>query len=138
MSKQHDFADASASDDKKDFYESSRTDSGFISGELSEEISEEIIDSGVIEDHKKHNITDTIPEEEDEKKAVPMLLDSGVCLTESFSKISIKEKQAGLNDLNNPRNKPQPLVDSIKPNKNKASDDIPWRAYYEQDEEGDT
>nr|WMZ41591.1 cactus protein [Altica viridicyanea] len=128
MSQQQNFPDASASDDKKGVYESSTVDSGFISGEISEEIS----DSGPIDDYKKD-----IPHEDD-KKVEPMLLDSGVCLSESFSKISIKEKELGLNDLNNPK-KVQAIAESVvKPSKTKPSEDIPWRTYYEQDEEGDT
>ncbi|XP_072380098.1 NF-kappa-B inhibitor cactus [Diabrotica undecimpunctata] len=130
-------ASAHEHEDKKAiYYESSKTDSGFISGE----ISEEILDSGLIEDVDKPLNTTASFTEEEEKKVEPMLLDSGVCLTESFSKISIKEIESGVNDLNNPK-KPTALVapvDSFTKKQVKPVEAIPWKIYYEQDEEGDT
>ncbi|KAJ8948208.1 hypothetical protein NQ318_010484 [Aromia moschata] len=121
-------------DDKCGLYESSRTDSGFISsgnllvsGEIvSEEIQPVPLDSGIIEDKKDQDY---------------MHLDSGVCLSESFSNLNIK---SGLNDLNSPKVKQTPVESyvrsetKIKPVPVKASEDIPWKIYYEQDEDGDT
>ncbi|CAG9861953.1 unnamed protein product [Phyllotreta striolata] len=126
-------------DDKKGVCESSRTDSGFISGEISEEIT----DSGAsFDEHQVHDRPAAIPEErpdDEEKPHEPMILDSGVCLSDSFSKIVIKERRPqGLNDLNSPRTKSQTPVDSVRPSKIKPSAEVPWKAYYEQDEEGDT
>lgn len=137
-------------EDKCGLYGSSRTDSGFISGEI---ISEELVDSGIIEEKKKVEsslpVTDSgvIDEEEedriqgDPKKATSMLLDSGVCLSENFSKICISQ---GLNDLDAP--KKTLLVDSAaslsgkfkSQQSTKEEDDIPWKIYYEQNEDGDT
>lgn len=120
-------------DDKCGLYESSRTDSGFISsgnllvsGEIvSEEIQPEPVDSGIIEDKKDQDY---------------MRLDSGVCLSESFSNLNIK---SGLNDLNSPKIKQTPVESFLRsdPKINKqpvGKDDIPWKIYYEQDEDGDT
>lgn len=128
-------------DDKCGLYESSRTDSGFISsGNLlvsGEIVSEEIqpasgssrpLDSGIIEDRK-------------EKDPDYMRLDSGVCLSESFSNLNIKQ---GFNDLNCPKIKQTPVESYTRSDLQKqapvgkASDDIPWKIYYEQDDDGDT
>ncbi|CAH1155834.1 unnamed protein product [Phaedon cochleariae] len=115
--------------DKCELYESSRTDSGFLSGEISEEIT----DSGIIEEKPLNtdfcNLDSGIIDEEKKVTTEPMLLDSGVCLTESFSKISIEE--SGLNNLNSPKKVAAPV-------ECKKNDEIPWKIYYEQDEEGDT
>lgn len=141
MSKQQNttnFPDASGKltdEDKCGLYESSRTDSGFISsgnllvsGEIvSEEIQSES-DSGIIKDKQEPDY---------------MRLDSGVCLSESFSNLKI---QQGLNDLNCPKVKSQAPVESyvISDSKikqapvNKIPDDIPWKIYYDQDDDGDT
>lgn len=136
-------------EDKCGLYSSSRTDSGFISSEI---ISEEFADSGVVEEKKK--VCSNKPfidsgvineEEEDDLKSDPkepqMLLDSGVYLSETLSKICISQ---GLNNLDTPL-KPQ-LVDSsahlsveFKPKQStKEVTDIPWKIYYEQNEDGDT
>lgn len=140
-------------EDKSELYDSSRTDSGFISSEI---ISEELTDSGILEDKKKvrspplHSqaITDSgiIEEEEqdhsiqgDQKKSTSMLLDSGVCLSENFSKLSISQ---GFNDLDDP--KKAQLVDSTASLSGQPRQpsievgDIPWKIYYEQNEDGDT
>lgn len=134
-------------EDKCDLYSSSKIDSGFISGELP---SEEFADSGVIEEKKKvDSIIDSgvIDEEEDslqgdQTKSTPMLVDSGVCLIENFSKISLKQ---GHNNFDAPSK--APLVDSTsslscnfkshQPAKG-VSTDIPWEIYYDQNEDGDT
>lgn len=139
-------------EDKSELYDSSRTDSGFISSEIT---SEELTDSGILEDKKKvrspllHSqaITDSgiIEEEEDhniqgdQKKSTSMLLDSGVCLSENFSKLSISQ---GFNDLDAP--KKAQLVDSNASLSGQSRQpsievgDIPWKIYYEQNEDGDT
>lgn len=131
-------------DDKCGLYESSRTDSGFISsGNLlvsGEIVSEEIqpasgvsentrpLDSGIIDDSK-------------EKDTDYMRLDSGVCLSESFSNLNIKQ---GINDLNSPKIKQTPVESYVRTDLQKqapvlkVSDDIPWKIYYEQDDDGDT
>lgn len=139
-------------EDKCGLYGSSRTDSGFISSEI---ISEDLSDSGIIEEKKKVGFSSSrlgtdsgVIDEEDEdraqedpKKPTSMLLDSGVCLSENLSKISISQ---GFNDLDAP--KKQPPVDSsaslsgkLKPlQPTKEVVDIPWKIYYEQNEDGDT
>ncbi|KAJ8917829.1 hypothetical protein NQ315_010738 [Exocentrus adspersus] len=137
-------------DDKCGLYESSRTDSGFISsGNLlvsGEIVSEEIhspssgtgtgtsdytsggaLDSGILEDKK-------------ERDSDYMRLDSGVCLSESFSSLSIKQ---GFNDLNCPKIIQTPVEPYVKPEQKQApvikvTEDIPWKIYYEQDDDGDT
>lgn len=138
-------------EDKCGLYSSSRTDSGFISSEIT---SEEFDDLGVIEEKKKVGyikpvIDSGIIEEEDEdslqgdpKKPTSMLLDSGVCLSENLSKIYISQ---GFNDLDAPLK--TTLVDSTPSLSGKnesqqrtkdATPDIPWKIYFEQDEDGDT
>lgn len=133
MSKQENFTDstATANEKKTAYYESSTVDSGFLSGEISEEISE------LLDDNKVINTPDSITEEE--KKVAPMLLDSGVCLSDSFSKLCFKETDSsGTNDLNFLKRQEAHVVypSNIKPNR--PVEDIPWKIYYEQDEEGDT
>lgn len=120
-----------SSDDKCEQIDST-SDSGFISSTnlmLSGEISEEIpprsdrnelgshTDSGIIQD-KEHKTRES------------MHIDSGVytselSLAEKISKLNL---EAGFNDLNR---KDQPPVAS-------SDDDIPWKIYFEQDEDGDT
>lgn len=138
-------------EDKYELYGSSRTDSGFISGEI---ISEELTDSSILEDKKKvesaqlrlQAVTDSgvIDKDEDfiqgdSKKPTSMLLDSGVCLSENFSKICISQ---GFNDLDAP--KKSQLVDSNASLTGKIKQpsievgDVPWKIYYEQNEDGDT
>nr|CAI5825195.1 unnamed protein product [Callosobruchus analis] len=63
-------------DDKGSLYESSTTDSGFLSGEITEETSD---------------------------SADLMLVSSGVCLSENFSKISISDEKNSLNNLDAPK-----------------------------------
>lgn len=124
-------------EDKCELYASSRTDSGFISGEI---YSEEL-DSGVIEEKKKVSVIDEEDEDciqGDPKKSTSMYIDSGVCLSENLSKISISQ---GFNDLDAPLK--SRFVDSgssVKEHKPPAKEvgDIPWKIYYEQNEEGDT
>ncbi|XP_056637822.1 NF-kappa-B inhibitor cactus [Diorhabda sublineata] len=136
MSKQGNFTDstATANEKKAVYYESSTVDSGFLSGEISEEIS----DIGFNEKQKPINTQDSITEEEEEKKVRPMLLDSGVYLSDSFSRISIKETDSGTNDLNNPKRSQTPVDSSTKSKQNRPAEDVSWKIYYEQDEEGDT
>lgn len=123
------FPDASvksSQDGKFEAYDSCRTDSGFMS--------EEIINSGhIVEEEQPPK--KTAPADKDEDKHdrkgstdVHMLVDSGVCLSENFSKISISQ---GLNDLDSQKKaEQQPPV--------AAKDEIPWKIYYSQNEDGDT
>ncbi|KAG5896852.1 hypothetical protein JTB14_024191 [Gonioctena quinquepunctata] len=96
-------------------------------------MTEEITDSGAIETEFKE--TKDKPQlshtNEEHKEAVEMFLDSGVCLTDSFSKLTVR----GQNDLNVP-DKTHTPVDSYSTSK--QLDDIPWKIYYAQDEDGDT
>ncbi|XP_018571849.1 NF-kappa-B inhibitor cactus-like [Anoplophora glabripennis] len=132
-------------DDNCGLYESSRTDSGFISsGNLlvsGEIVSEEIQSvSGIPENTSSRPLTLGVVEEK-EKDTDYMRLDSGVCLSESFSNLNIKQ---GFNDLNCPKIKQTPVESYIKSDLQKqvpvvkVSDDIPWKIYYEQDDDGDT
>lgn len=135
-------------EDKCELYDSSRTDSGFISGEI---YSDELTDSGVIEEKKKVGansracIDSGVIYEEDEdgvqgdqKKSVSMYVDSGVCLSENLSKISISQ---GFNDLDAPlKSKLIDLDSPVKEQKTPTKEvgEIPWKIYYEQNEDGDT
>lgn len=96
-----------------------RSDSGFLSGNLTAELSEEIKD-------------DDTPKEEEK----PMRLDSGVdvCLSKTFSEISLDLKQPGLNDLSSSKTRTN---EEVKPEKQTESRP-PWELYYKQDEDGDT
>lgn len=126
-------SDAKSMEDKCGLYESSRTDSGFLSSAnlttssdqlLSEEI-RSTTDSGLIEDEK-------------EDKSY-MRLDSGVdvCLSESFSNLSINLKNPTLNNLSSTKLR-------TNDNLNQTTQNIvekephPWELYYKQDEDGDT
>ncbi|CAH1991417.1 unnamed protein product [Acanthoscelides obtectus] len=93
-------------DDKGSLYESSNTDSGFLSGEITEESPDSVAD--------------------------PMIVTSGVCLTEDFSKISISDEKQSLNNLDAPKQKP-PVARSKQ-----TVDEVLWKIYFEQDEDGDT
>lgn len=106
-------------------YENSRTDSGFLSGNLTAELSEEIRDSGPLEE-------DDLPKEEEKS----MRLDSGVdvCLSQTFSDLSLDLKQPGLNDLSSTKARTN---DDTKNGKS-TEDRPPWELYYRQDEDGDT
>ncbi|KAL3269478.1 hypothetical protein HHI36_008546 [Cryptolaemus montrouzieri] len=118
-------------DDDK-LFEPSRTDSGFISsGNLI--ISEEIIDEP--EDQSSDNKTRDFHREDKDR----MLVDSGVvCISENLSNVSLKDSD--LNDLSSKKQKPvdcdsrKVSVTSVKPNPS----DIPWKIYFQQDEDGDT
>lgn len=133
-------------DDKCGLYESSRTDSGFISsGNLlvsGEIVSEEIQPaSGTSENTSSRPLDSGIIEDGKEKDTDYMRLDSGVCLSESFSNLNIKQ---GFNDLNCPKIKQTPVESYTRSDLQKqapvgkVSDDIPWKIYYEQDDDGDT
>lgn len=112
--------------DEDKLYESSRTDSGFLSGGnlvLSGEIlSEEIIHEPEPKGHDKNLKTP-------ETQQSLMRLDSGVDvgITESFSTLSLKNP--GLNDLNTKTAVQQP---------EQHQQQLPWEEYYGQDEDGDT
>lgn len=139
--------DRQKTEDKCDSYDASRTDSGYLSGEI---CSEEL-NSGVIEEKKKvesntRSFTDSdIINEDDEdrvqgdpKKPTSMYIDSGVCLTENLSKISISQ---GFNDLDAPlKSKFVESGSPVKEQKTPAKEigEIPWKIYYEQNEDGDT
>lgn len=139
-------ADKQKHEDKCELDESSTIDSGFLSGEvLSEEVSDFIEEKKKVEYSRPAKDSGIIDKEDDLaddlKKPTSMLLDSGVCLSENFSKISIS---LGFNDLDAPQKEqpvvstgsfsrkykdPQPITDSL---------DIPGKIYYEQNEDGDT
>lgn len=107
-------------EDDSEAYE--RTDSGFISGEITSENT----DSGIIDD-KISSSKSIVEEDEDEKEreALSMILDSGVCLSEKFSNFSLKDE-----DLD----KKQTPVEF---DKTKIKSDFPL-FFYEPDEDGDT
>lgn len=128
---------AGMTDEKYKLYESSRTDSGFLSGGnlvisgeiLSEEIKSEEIepltDSGVGDDSIK-----TSPSLRDPS----MRLDSGVDLGLSDSFASLSLKNPNLNDLSSTK-----IKEPISPVQiQKPEEQPPWELYYEQDEDGDT
>lgn len=123
------FTDAKNSmDDKCELYESSRTDSGFLSGAnlTSEQLySEEIRsnpDSGVIEEEKEDSY---------------MKSDSGViCLSENFSNLSLNLKNPSLNDLNSTKSRTNEEVNKCQTNVEQKEQS--WMLYYRQDEDGDT
>lgn len=127
-------------DDKCGLYESSRTDSGFLSSAnltvssdqlLSEEIKSPA-DSGLIEE-------DDIERPEDNNY---MHLDSGVDvgLSETFSGLSLKSPSS-LNNLNSTKirtNEDVSQVSQVQSNLTSDQERPPWELYYKQDEEGDT
>lgn len=123
-------------DDKCGLYESSRTDSGFLSSAnltvssdqlLSEEI-RSAPDSGVIEE-----------DDVDKTEQGYMHLDSGVDvgLSETFSELSLKSPT--LNNLNSTKLRTNDDISKVQ-STTTASDEErpPWELYYRQDEEGDT
>lgn len=124
-------------DDKCGLYESSRTDSGFLSSAnltvssdqlvLSEEIKSPA-DSGLIEED------DTAKPEEGY-----MHLDSGVDvgLSETFSELSLKSPSS-LNNLNSTKSRTTEEVSQVQSNVTSDQEHPPWELYYKQDEEGDT
>lgn len=107
-------------EDKCGLYESSRTDSGFLSGGnliVSGEITSEEQDSGLA------------PKESHTEEPY-MHIDSGVdVLSQTFSSLSLKHPD--LNDLSckELKEEPKPRV---------AVEEQPWEIYYGQDEDGDT
>lgn len=127
-------------DDKCGLYESSRTDSGFLSSAnltvssdqlLSEEIKSPA-DSGLIEE-------DDTERPEDNNY---MHLDSGVDvgLSETFSGLSLKSPSS-LNNLNSTKirtNEDVSQVSQVQSNLTSDQEHPPWELYYKQDEEGDT
>lgn len=134
------------------FYESGRTDSGFLSGAnlvsdqnlSSDDLSTPVSQSGDF-DFKGKKSSETY-----------MRLDSGVDvgLNEQFSALSLQQKSVDLNDLSCDVNKcltsPEPLSNSniseqVTNNKLKGSSDCavqpdpqPWEIYFQQDDDGDT
>lgn len=128
------------SDDEKHEQTDSVIDSGFISSGnlmLSGDISEEILPNKSSSTHSRNSPRDQadsgiIDDNEHKSRGSSMHIDSGVYLPSELSlseKISRLNLESGLNDLNNP--KIQPPVASTE-------DDIPWKIYFEQDEDGDT
>lgn len=119
--------------DEDKLYESSRTDSGFLSGGnlvLSGEIlSEEIIPE---HEHRGHSGNDLKTPETQQSL---MRLDSGVDvgITESFSTLSLKNP--GLNDLNT---KTAVQQQPEQHQQQQQQRQLPWEEYYGQDEDGDT
>lgn len=117
-------------DDEKTLYESSRTDSGFIS-------SGNILVSGdnlQEEEFKEQNVPPQQPPAVQEE-SYSMRLDSGVSLTDSFSNLSLK---SGWNDLGTKGAKTsfqEPTKEEERP---QSAPELPWKSYYEQDEDGDT
>lgn len=115
-------------EDKAYMYESSTTDSGFLSGGnllISGEISEEIVPED-IQEEKPCNSGPLDPKQQVVEEEI-MRVDSGF-LSENFSNLSLKNPD--LNDLSSPKKiLSSPLVEE----KEQPS----WN-YYEQDEDGDT
>lgn len=120
-------------DDKCGLYESSRTDSGFLSSAnltvssdqlLSEEI-KSAPDSGLIEDDV-------------DKPQSYMHIDSGVDvgLSETFSGLSLKSPS--LNNLNSTKIRTNEDVSQTQVQTSAEQERPPWELYYRQDEEGDT
>ncbi|KAJ3621812.1 hypothetical protein MTP99_002365 [Tenebrio molitor] len=103
-------------DDKFGIYESSTTDSGFISG-ANLTVSGEIKSEEVIQESGDNY----------------MRLDSGVDLSESFSGLKIKNPD--LNDLSCTKIKQS--ATSKPPVEETTKDDL-WKEYFQQDEDGDT
>ncbi|RZC34589.1 cactus isoform 2 [Asbolus verrucosus] len=106
-------------EDKFGVYESSTTDSGFISGGnlvVSGEIASEEATPESLVGHQQDSY---------------MRLDSGVDLSESFSGLNIKNPD--LNDLSCTKTKPTP-----EPPVETAKQDDLWKEYFQQDEDGDT
>ncbi|KAK9890890.1 hypothetical protein WA026_012232 [Henosepilachna vigintioctopunctata] len=111
-----------------DLVESSRTDSGFISsGNMI--VSEEIIDEP--EENKDNNLDEELKEDKE-----VMLLDSGVCLSENFSNLSLKN--SNLNNLSSNSSKNVESDRGKSPEVRLNISDQFWKTYYEQDENGDT
>lgn len=123
--------------DEDKLLESSRTDSGFLSGEIvTEDNINSTSDSGCSNVNLK---TSEIPQ-------FHMRLDSGVGLTitESFSELSL-EKNATLNDLNLTPKQHKSLTSTTTTYSEKPTEETkqfneqpPWELYYAQDEDGDT
>lgn len=106
-------------DDKCGLYESSRTDSGFLSGG-------NLVLSGEIVPEE-----DAEPRRPDKPPAALMHIDSGlICLSETFSGLGLKNPD--LNDLGAKEGK---RATKEEP---KQQEQQPWEVYYEQDEDGDT
>lgn len=107
-------------DDKCGLYESSRTDSGFLSGGnliVSEEITSEEQDSGVA---KQRHVEEPY-----------MHIDSGVdILSQTFSSLNLKHPD--LNDLSCKDIKETSTKQRVK------VEEQQWEIYYGQDEDGDT
>lgn len=126
--------------DEDKFYESSRTDSGFLSGGnlvLSGEIVSEELEE-ISEDRNAGNLK-TQPGSE-----VHMRLDSGLDLTESLSNLSL-DRNSGYNDLSSTSSKQcssTPFSPSITPNTHQSDSskahEANWDLYNEQDEDGNT
>lgn len=119
-------------DDKCGLYESSRTDSGFLSSAnltsdqlLSEEI-KSATDSGLIEEDDGGKVDSGY-----------MRLDSGVDvgLSETFSGLSLKSPS--LNNLNSTK-RTNDDIPHTQTNIKSEQERPPWELYYRQDEEGDT
>ncbi|KAF7272968.1 hypothetical protein GWI33_014282 [Rhynchophorus ferrugineus] len=129
------------SDDEKYEQADSVVDSGFISSGnlmLSGDVSEEIIPKSSGRSAPRHQADSGIIEDNEHKtRDSSMHIDSGVYLPSELSlseKISKLNLESGLNDLNNPKTI-QPPVAADSP---ADDDDIPWKIYFEQDEDGDT
>nr|XP_023014988.1 NF-kappa-B inhibitor cactus-like [Leptinotarsa decemlineata] len=128
MFKQHIvFADATdKSVTKYGYYEGSSEDSGFLSGDISEEIQY----SGLLETEYKESNLHLNSGVSDDKQGIDenMLIDSGVCLLDNFSKLSV----SGQNNLGAP--------DKIKSSVEFPSPKLegPLENYQIQDEDGDT
>lgn len=126
--------------DEDKFYESSKTDSGFLSGG-NLVVSGEIVSEELSSSSHTDNSNDKLKTPETEK--VLMRLDSGVDLiiTESLSNLSL-EKNSAYNDLNS-SNKPNNLTSTtssltVSKQFDASKEQPPWELYYEQDEDGDT
>lgn len=112
-------------EDKSEFCDNSKTDSGFLSGGNLTYSSGELLVSGEIADFGE-------AEEKVEKKKLQqvesMRLDSGVDLNESFSNLRLQNPS--LNDLSSKTALEAPSAQAAVP--------LSWEVLYEQDEYGDT
>lgn len=128
-------------EDKCGFYESSRTDSGFLSStnltHTSEIFSEEI--QPVIEEHRS---TDSGLVDDNNKEDKYMRLDSGIVdvgLSETFSSLSLSLTNSSLNNLNSSKIRTnEDLINTDNIDKKKAEEQHPWELYFKQDDDGDT
>lgn len=110
-------------EDKCGLYESSRTDSGFLSGG-------NLIVSGEITSEEQPQDSGPVEDETSPEKSY-MHIDSGVDFCETFSNLSLKHPD--LNDLNS-----KGLKEIAVAKQPVRTEEDPWDIYFQQDEDGDT